>query len=122
MGRIVHFENAIDDPENAAEFYSAAFGWTIQKWDGPIEYWTVSTGAQETPGIDGGFFRAQDEYQGTINTIEVDSVDESLEKIIQAGGTVVRGKNAVPGIGYQAYCKDTSGVLFGIHETNPEAK
>jgi hypothetical protein len=29
---------------------------------------------------------------------------------------------AIPGIGWQAYCKDLDGVLFGIHQADPGAK
>jgi predicted enzyme related to lactoylglutathione lyase len=30
-------------------------------------------------------------------------------------------KFAIPGIGWQAYCLDTEGNLFGIHQLDPAA-
>jgi len=42
--RIVHFEIPADDPQRAAAFYKKAFGWKIEKWPGPMEYWMVTTG------------------------------------------------------------------------------
>ena len=51
--RVTHFEIPSDNPEKAAQFYTAAFGWQIQKWGGPQEYWLVHTGDGQ-PGIDGG--------------------------------------------------------------------
>ena len=122
MNRVVHFEVASSNPERAAEFYKSVFHWQINKWDGPIEYWMVSTGDQKTPGIDGGMFRKTEEFSGTVNTVEVDDIDPYLEKVEQASGTILQGKNAIPGIGYQAYCKDPDGTIFGIHQIDENAK
>ncbi len=44
MPRPVHFEISADDPERALHFYQAVFGWKSQKWDGPQDYWLISTG------------------------------------------------------------------------------
>jgi predicted enzyme related to lactoylglutathione lyase len=38
VGRVIHFELNADDPERAARFYQDVFGWTIEKWDGPLDY------------------------------------------------------------------------------------
>ena len=57
MARVVHFELAADDPERAAKFYEGVFGWQIQKWDGPQDYWLATTGPKDTPGIDGAIMR-----------------------------------------------------------------
>ena len=43
MSRVVHFEIHAENPERAVRFYTAVFGWTITKWDGPFDYWLVST-------------------------------------------------------------------------------
>ena len=50
MPRVIHFEIPTDDPERAAKFYRNVFGWEIQKWDGPVEYWLVTTGDEDQPG------------------------------------------------------------------------
>ncbi|MGD8634268.1 MAG: VOC family protein, partial [Anaerolineales bacterium] len=81
MGRVVHFELPADDPERAIKFYEQTFGWTFQKWEGPMEYWFVSTGPEDEPGIDGGLARREDPDSSTENTIDVESVDEAVEKI-----------------------------------------
>ena len=122
MNRVVHFEIASDNPDQAAEFYKSVFNWKIEKWEGPIDYWLVMTGEQDVPGIDGGMFKRTDEFTGTFNTIGVDSIDDYLEKVKQAGGTIVQEKNAIPGVGYQAYCKDPDGVIFGIHQRDESAQ
>lgn len=60
--------------------------------------------------------------QVTTDTIAVESVDDSLEQIVAAGGTVARPKQAIPGIGYVAYCTDMEGTLFGIIQPDISVK
>jgi hypothetical protein len=121
MARVVHFEFAAEDPERASGFYRDVFGWQVQKWDGPEDYWLVSTGAPDQPGIDGAIMHAQEGMPSTINTIDVQSVDETVEKIVQSGGKVAQPKMAVPGIGWMAYCLDTEGNMFGVMQGDPTA-
>lgn len=53
MPRVIHFEISVDDPDRAAKFYSNIFGWRIEKSRGPVDYWLISTGEKNEPGIDG---------------------------------------------------------------------
>jgi predicted enzyme related to lactoylglutathione lyase len=53
MRRIVHFDLPADDPNRAQKFYSEVFGWKFAKWDGPMEYWMITTGDEKEPGING---------------------------------------------------------------------
>lgn len=107
-----------------AEFYKKAFGWTINKWEGsPVDYWLISTGPQNQPGIDGAIARKEDQpASGVLITAQVDSVDATLKEIWAAGGSVVVPKRAVPGVGWQAHIRDTEGNVIGIFESNPTAK
>jgi len=54
MNRFTHFELATDDLEKTAEFYRQVFGWKVEKWEGPVDYWLVAPGEAGTPGINGG--------------------------------------------------------------------
>jgi hypothetical protein len=121
MSRVVHFEIPADDPERAIKFYEEAFGWTFEKWEGPMDYWLISTGPEDEPGIDGGLAPKQDPETGVENTIDVASVDEAVAKVEAGGGKVIRPKSAVPGVGWLAYCEDTEGNRFGVMESDPEA-
>jgi predicted enzyme related to lactoylglutathione lyase len=121
MPRVVHFEIPVDDPDRAVKFYESVFGWKIKKWEGPIDYWLVTTGESSEPGIDGGIMQRGD-VKTTTNTIGVDSVDEYAEKIAEAGGKAVTPKMAVPGVGWFSYCSDPDGNLFGIMQDDPNAK
>jgi predicted enzyme related to lactoylglutathione lyase len=110
---VVHFEIPVDDPERARRFYEEAFSWRIMKWEGPVEYWLVTTGESPEPGIDGGLSLRENLRQVT-NTLDVANLDEAIAKVEKAGGRVVVPKDVVPGVGYTAYCQDTEGNLFGM--------
>jgi predicted enzyme related to lactoylglutathione lyase len=121
MPRVTHFEINADDPVGLVDFYKGVFGWKITKWEGPVDYWLVSTGDESEPGINGAIMNRMDPPETTINTIEVISLDDLLEKIVTKGGEIVKGKIAVPGVGYMAYCKDPQGNTFGLMQNDPDA-
>ena len=121
MSRVIHFEIPAENPERAAAFYKKAFGWKIEKWPGPMEYWMVNTGDSGAPGINGGLMRKGD-VTSTTNTIDVESVEKAVSAIASAGGKEVTPKTPIPGVGYFAYCLDTEGNLFGVMQADPKAK
>ncbi len=121
MPRVVHLEIASDQPERAAKFYGDVFGWKINKWEGPQDYWLVTTGENGEQGINGGLMQRMTPTTTTINTIDVDSVDTFVQKITSNGGSVVSPKMAIPGVGYFAYCQDTEGNVFGIMQPDEAA-
>ena len=67
MPRVVHFEVPADEPERAAGFYREVFGWQAQRWEGPQEYWLLTTGPDDVAGINGGIMRRQEPF-GVTNT------------------------------------------------------
>lgn len=121
MPRVVHFEIPADDPDRAVSFYQSVFGWKINKWEGPIDYWLATTGQEGEPGIDGAIWR-REAGAVTRNTIDVPSVDDFVAKVEEAGGQVVMGKTPVPGMGYSAMCVDTEGNMFGLMQEDPSAQ
>lgn len=120
MPRPIHFEIPADDPARAIAFYESVFGWKFTKWDGPMPYWMISTGAGE-PGIDGGLLPRQAPAQPCVNTIGVTDLAATLATIQQHGGQCALPKMAVPGVGWLAYCKDTEGHLFGLMQPDSSA-
>ena len=121
MPRIVHFEVMAEDPTRAVKFYQNVFGWQVNKWEGDEEaYWLVTTGT-EGEGINGGIAQSRGEPL-TVNTVDVPSVDEYVDKVVANGGKVVLPKMAIPGVGYLVYCQDSEGIVFGMMESDPEAK
>ena len=122
MSRVVHFEIPADDPERAVKFYTKVFGWKINKWEGGMDYWLVSTGDRSAPGIDGAIMQRSEMASTVVNSIDVPSVDDFIKKVTKNGGKVVTPKTPIPGIGYFAYCKDTEGNMFGILQPDMSVK
>jgi len=122
MPRVVHFEIDAKKPERAIGFYKKVFGWKIEKWEGPMDYWLIMTGKEKEPGIDGGLSKRTEAEPSTVNTIDVLSVDQYVKKIESNGGKIIRPKMAVPGVGWMAYFKDTEGNVWGIMETDETAR
>jgi predicted enzyme related to lactoylglutathione lyase len=121
MKRVVHFDINADDPARAVEFYEDVFGWKIEKWEGPIDYWLVTTGPDDQPGINGGIMERFSPRESTIITINVPSVDAFMEKITRAGGKIIGEKRTIPGVGILGYCQDTEGNTFGIIQEDTSA-
>lgn len=111
--RVVHFEIPSDDPDRAANFYSGAFGWKIQKWGGPQDYWLVDTGEGE-PGINGGIMRRTGPFDRVVNTISVDDIDAATARVRESGANLVGEKVTIPDIGYLQYALDPDGNIFGM--------
>ena len=116
MPRVIHFEINADNLKRAVAFYSDVFGWKIEKWEGPTEYWLISTGEKDEPGIDGALVKRRYPELSTVNTISVPSIDDFMVKIANRGGRIVTEKTTIPGIGQFCYCQDTEGNTFGIIE------
>ena len=119
--RVVHFELPADDPDRAAKFYADAFGWKVEKWGGPTDYWLVTTGEAPEPGIDGGIGRRQDADDQITNTIDVPDLDAAVTAVEAAGGRITRAKGPVPGVGWLAYAVDTEGNPFGMMQADESA-
>ncbi len=122
MKRPVHFEILADDPKKISKFYESLFGWGISTWEGgEQDYWLVTTGEDDVPGINGGIM-SRSLKQAVINTIEVESLEDMMKSLKENGGKVVHGPNEVPGVGLHAYCADPEGNLFGIMQPFPQTE
>ncbi|SRR5258706_10926060 len=125
MDKVQHFEIPADDINRAKKFYESSFGWGMNDWpmpDGSM-YVGINTGPVDEknmwkePGfINGGMFKRGGEFAATspVITPVVKDLDATLEKIKEAGGSIVAGKKEVPGMGYYAYVKDTEGNVIGV--------
>lgn len=119
MPRFVHIDIAADDPQRAADFFSKVFGWSVQKLEGPIPYWLLSTSHPSEGGlaIGAGVAYREELWQSVTPTIGVPSADEYADKITAAGGAIVRPKTLIAGIGYLVTFRDTEGNVFAILES-----
>jgi predicted enzyme related to lactoylglutathione lyase len=117
---IVHFEIPAEDTEKMKSFYSKLFGWKIYRCPGPIEYWMVETvpvddkGNTVRPGVNGAMCKKERPELKPINYIQVDNIDESVQKIQNLGGTITQPKQQIPGIAWIAQAVDPEGNPFAI--------
>jgi len=125
MNRVIHFDLYVDDPERASRFYSDVFGWKIEKWNGPMDYWLIMTGEKDQPGIDGGMSRREGDMKkvsmGAI-TISVADIDEAVSKVKAAGGKIEMEKDSIPGVGWFANFKDPEGNVVGMMQMDESVK
>jgi len=59
---------------------------------------------------------------GTLNTVAVKSLDQTMKNIEQRGGKVCVPKMAIQKVGWLAYATDPGGNVFGIIEPDTNAK
>ncbi len=118
--KVIHFEIPSDNPEKSMEFFNEVFNWKFQQF-GNEEYWSVITGDEKDAGINRGLMKKRDPKQPVVNSIEVASVDEYINKIEKAGGKIVMPKMAVPSVGWLAYFKDTDDNIHGIFQNDSTA-
>jgi len=118
---IVWFEIPADNPERAKKFYSALFGWKIEKFPGVTDYWHIDTGGGDRTR-DGGLMARKHPDQPITNYVAVASVDESAAKVEKLGGKICLPKTAVPQMGYFVICQDTENNTFALWEMNERAK
>ena len=118
---IVWFEIPADNVERAKSFYGALFGWKIEKFPGPMEYWHIDTGGPDA-AADGGMMKRVHPAQPITNYIAVASVDEAAAKVEKLGGTICKTKTAVPTMGYFVICRDTENNEFALWERSESAR
>ena len=131
MPSIIHFEIHVDNAQRAIRFYRDTFDWKIEKWDGPAQapdYYLITTKAEGEPGINGGlleregiFPKGNEPIRAFVCTIDVDSIDNYMEKIEANGGKVTTSKMPITGMGWMCYADDTEGNVFGIMESDERA-
>ena len=121
MDPVVHFELPADDRERANQFYTSVFGWEIDPI--PVNgdtYLTATTSPIDDEHMHeaaGAIIERAGEIVAPIITIEVDSIDERIPRIEDAGGDSVAPKDKVPGLGFYAYVRDPEGNVIGLWES-----
>src|SRR4051812_2916591 len=127
---VVHFEMPYEDKNRMAEFYKKAFGWKPQMLGPEMGEYVVmhtteideKTKFPKEPGrINGGFFKMTDDEMSKRPNIVIatDNIQESLQKIKDAGGKVPEGTMDIPGIGTYANIIDTEGNRVAIMQPLP---
>jgi predicted enzyme related to lactoylglutathione lyase len=119
MDKVVHFEIPYDNKDRASKFYSEIFGWKLI--DIPEMDYTLIHAAKtdknnmvtEKGAINGGLFQRSDSAKQPIVVIGVQSIDETIKKVVSSGGKIVTPKQSIPNGSY-ARVMDSEGNVIGI--------
>jgi uncharacterized protein len=118
---VTHLEIYGEEPAKLAEFYSALFGWRLEKAPG-IDYWRIQTAPGKGGSIGGGMtYRPSNGPRGWLHYVTVGSVDVALAQAERMGATVVRPKTPVPRTGWYAVLTDPQGNSFAIWQADRTA-
>lgn len=120
MDKVVHFEIPADDLARAKKFYSETFGWQLQDVPDMSYVMARTTETDEKwmpkePGaINGGMAQRGGSLTAPSFAMDVKNIEEAIEKVKAAGGTIVKGKTSVGSMGFIAYFKDTEGNVLSL--------
>jgi uncharacterized protein len=115
---VVHIEIPSADVPGSAKFYETLFGWKMEH-DAQFDYTMWSDGG----GYGGGFNKVSEENPvgEVLVYINSDDIDADLKQVEKLGGSVVRPKTDIPGIGWFALFKDPTGNTLALYTSqNPD--
>ena len=115
-GQFVWYELMTSDSVAAKSFYPRLTGWGTEEWDRETyTMWTVND--QPIGGIVQLRPHQLDEGMrpNWLPYIEVDDVDEGVERVGALGGLVLFGPKDIPGTGRFAVVADPQGATFAIY-------
>jgi predicted enzyme related to lactoylglutathione lyase len=128
MPRPIHFEIHAENVERAIAFYRELLGWEFNQW-GKEPYWLVKTGEKGTPGIDGGLMPRRgpgpadmQAVNAFVCTVDVANLDATVKRVTELHGSIALPKMPIPTVGWLAYAKDPEGNIFGMMQTDANAK
>jgi predicted enzyme related to lactoylglutathione lyase len=129
MNPVVHFEMPYDDATRMTRFYEAAFGWKTQALGAEMGHYVLATTSTEArtagadrPGtINGGFFPKSPDRpaQHPSVVIAVDDIAAAMDKVQQAGGTLLGEPMEIPGVGRYVSFTDTEGNRVSMLQPIP---
>ena len=128
MNPVVHFEMPAENRQRMADFYSKTFGWQTQMLGKDMGNYVIATttesdekGPKKPGAINGGFFTKTDDMPAQYPSVvvAVDDINESMKKVMKAGGKVLGEPMEIPGIGQYVSFFDTEGNRVSMLQPAP---
>ena len=119
VGRFVWHEQVSSDPKQAQDFYTQLFGWGTEAFKpGEIDYAMISSGGQ----THGGFSKALEGAPPPhwLGHVQVENVDETIEKAKKAGGKLAAGPFEMDEVGRIAILADPQGAYISAYQPAEE--
>nr|WP_274636595.1 VOC family protein [Microbacterium bovistercoris] len=112
-GDVTHLEIPVSDFAAGSDFYHKLFGWSIADVPGYEDYpmW------QGPNGVGGGaLVKRTADFSQPRSTVEVDSIDDVLAQVEQAGGKVLTPRSPISETSWWAVFEDPDGNVIGLFE------
>lgn len=117
--KVVHWELMGPDGEALRDFYAGLFDWAPQATPGFDDYFLVDA---EQTGVGGAVGKGPEQMPNYMTIyIEVDDIDDHLDKIGAAGGSTVMPRTEIPGTVTFAMFSDPGGNVVGLVERDMPA-
>ena len=109
---IAHVEIPSTNLERTSEFYNKVFGWEFKPFgNGYLLF-------NNHQGIMAGLRKVEQVLKGdcTVFHVNVDNIDQMLEKVKASGGHIKTGKTTIPAMGWYAVLFDPDGNSVGLYQ------
>jgi predicted enzyme related to lactoylglutathione lyase len=109
---IAHVEIPSTNLNQSEEFFKKVFGWEFKPFgNGYLLF-------NNHQGIMVGLRKAEQVLKGdcTVFHINVDSIEQTIEKVKSAGGHIKTGKTTIPAMGWYAVIYDPDGNSIGLYQ------
>jgi predicted enzyme related to lactoylglutathione lyase len=118
VAQVVWWEIETPDPEAFQRFHGQLWGWQYERAFADTElgadYWIIKDAGKGIGGLQRSMTGAQPQA-GTRLYVEVDNLEEALQRVEALGGTVERRRTALGGDDrWFAIASDPGGVSFGM--------
>lgn len=126
VSEIVWWEIETPDPDAFQRFHAAMWGWTFERAfeDSELEadYWIINAASRGIGGLQRAATAAAPRA-GTRLYVEVDDLEQALDKLEVNGGRVERRRTALGGEDrWYGTALDPTGVTFGLWTRHPKAE
>jgi uncharacterized protein len=115
VGKFVWHEQVSSDPKRAQEFYTQLFGWGTEAFKpGEVDYTMISSGGK----THGGFGKAMEGAPPPhwLSHVQVENLDETIEKAKSAGGKLAAGPFDMSEVGRIAIIADPQGAFVSLYQ------
>ena len=109
---IAHVEIPSTNLERSSEFYNKVFGWEFKPFgNGYLLF-------NNHQGIMAGLRKVEQVLKGdcTVFHVNIDNIEQMLEKVKASGGHIKTGKTTIPAMGWYAVLLDPDGNSVGLYQ------
>ncbi|QXE92198.1 VOC family protein [Geomonas subterranea] len=111
QGAFSWFELTTDDVAAAQSFYGRLFGWSMERWDGEVDYTLIKVGAREVAGI-AAAGPGHRKPPGWGVYVTVTDVDQTAARAEELGGRVLVPPTDIPRVGRFCVLQDPQGAVL----------